>query len=89
MFKFYISHSHMGINTPQAERDQALSDDSYDQWVTHYKIRDKVHCPPDLRRELDDPTVECRFEIGDGPVTDTGTHRKHGIFSRLMSALCK
>jgi hypothetical protein len=78
----------MGTNAPQSELDQALLDDSYDQWVTHYKMREKVHCPPDLRNELDDPRVECRFEIGDGLVTDTGTHRRHGIYSMLMWALC-
>jgi hypothetical protein len=49
----------MDTNMPQSELSQTLSDESYDQWVTQYRMREKVHCPPDLRHELDDPTVEC------------------------------
>jgi hypothetical protein len=89
MLNFYIQHSHMGTNTPQAERDQALSDESYDQWVTQYKMRDKVHCPPELRDELVEPVVECRFEFGDGAVTDAGTHRRPDIYLMLMWVPCK
>jgi hypothetical protein len=84
MFKFYIRHSHMDTNTPQSGLDEALSNESYDQWVSQYRMREKVACPPDLRRELDEFTVECRFEIGDGPVTDTGIHRRRVIYSMLM-----
>ena len=53
----------MDANLPQSGREEALSDDSYDQWVTQYGMRDKVHCPPELRDELNGPMVECRFEI--------------------------
>jgi hypothetical protein len=51
----------MDTNTPQSGREDALSDASYDQWVTHYRMREKVHCPAELRDELNDPTVECRL----------------------------
>jgi hypothetical protein len=89
MFDFYIRQSHMDINTPQSGLDEALSNDSYDQWVSQYGMREKVHCPSDLRHELNDPTVECRFEIGDGPVTDTWIHRRRDIYLMPMWALCK
>jgi hypothetical protein len=88
MFNFYIRHSHMNTNTPQAGQMEALSDDSYDQWVTQYRMREKVHCPPDLRDELNGPMVECRFQTGDGLVTDTRIHRRHDIYLMLMWALC-
>jgi ribonuclease-3 len=39
----------------ESGREEALSDDSYDQWVTQYGMRDKVHCPPELRDELNGP----------------------------------
>jgi hypothetical protein len=58
MFGFYIRHSHMNANTPQSGQEAALSDESYDQWVSQYRMREKVHCPPDLRDELNEPTVE-------------------------------
>jgi hypothetical protein len=89
MVKFHIRHSHMDTNTSQSGQDEALSNASYDQWVSQYKMRDKVACPTELRRELDDQTVECRFEVGDGPVTDTGIHRRPIIYLMLMWALCK
>ena len=75
-------------NAPQSEREQALSDASYDQWVTQYHLRDKVHCQFDLRHELDDPTV-VPICVTDWPVTDTGIYRRHDIYLTLMSALCK
>ena len=73
MFKIYIRHSHMGTNMPQSGVDEALSNEAYDQWVSQYRMREKVACPTDLRNELNDPAVEYRFEISDGPVTDTYT----------------
>ena len=88
MFNLYIRHSHMDADIPQSRRDEALSDECYDQWVSQYKMREKVHCPPDLRDELNEPTVECRFEIGGGSITDTGIHRRHDICLMLMWALC-
>jgi len=46
----------MNANTPQSGQEAALSDESYDQWVSQYRMREKVHCPPDLRDELNEPT---------------------------------
>lgn len=79
----------MDTDTPQSELEQTLSNDAYDQWVSQYRMREKVHCPPDLRDELNDPMVECRFEIYDGPVTDTRVHRRHDTYLTLMWGLCK
>lgn len=39
----------------ESEQTVNLSDESYDQWVTHYKLRDKVACTADQREELRDP----------------------------------
>ncbi|KAI0005572.1 hypothetical protein BJV74DRAFT_762353 [Russula compacta] len=35
--------------------EQALSDDSYNQWVTYYGMREKVACPSNLREDLKRP----------------------------------
>ncbi|KAI9513072.1 ribonuclease III domain-containing protein [Russula earlei] len=35
-----------------SELDDALSDEAYNQWVTHYGLRDRVICNPDQRDEL-------------------------------------
>lgn len=67
MFIFHIRYSHMDTNMPQSGLDEAQSNESYDQWVSQYRLREKVHCPPDLRHELNNPVVKFRFEIGDGP----------------------
>ena len=84
MFKFYIRHSHMDTNVPQSGLEESLSNDSYDQWVDQYRMRDKVHCPPELRHQLNEPMVRCRFEIGDRPDTDTGIHRRLDIYLMHM-----
>lgn len=34
------------------ELENTLSDESYEQWVSYYKLREKVACPADLRGEL-------------------------------------
>ena len=78
----------MDTNALQSSLADSLSNESYDQWVTQYDLRDKVHCPANLRHELDDPGVKCRFEISDGPVTDTGIHRRHDICLMPTWALC-
>ena len=54
-------HSHTNTNPLQTGLDAALSDDSYDQWVSQYRLRDKVACPPNLRDELKEPRVQCRL----------------------------
>lgn len=79
----------MDTNTAQSGLEAALSNDSYDQWVSQYGLREKVHCPPDLRDELNDPRVECRFEIGGRSVTDTGIHRRHDTYLKLTWVLYK
>lgn len=42
---------------PQEELGQMLTDSVYDQWVTHYGIRERVACPMNLREELKEPAV--------------------------------
>jgi hypothetical protein len=48
--------------SPQVEFENALSSDGkfYEQWVSFYKLREKVVCPYALREELKDPGV--RFQ---------------------------
>jgi ribonuclease-3 len=39
----------------EEELGHTLTDDVYDQWVSHYGIRDRVACPKNLREELKEP----------------------------------
>lgn len=48
-------------NMPQSGLEAALSDDSYDQWVSRYGMREKVACTPELREELKDPAVSANL----------------------------
>jgi hypothetical protein len=56
----------MYTTPPQTELENTLSDESYEQWVSCYKLRDKVACPADLRGELSEARVRLRnLEVGD------------------------
>lgn len=81
---------HMALSHGQSGLSEALSNESYDQWVSQYGMREKVACPANLREELKEPKVKCRFEIGNNRLVLTlgGIHRKQNIYSMLMLALC-
>ncbi|KAI0305021.1 hypothetical protein BC826DRAFT_979488 [Russula brevipes] len=52
LFEKRPMHDIMELET---ELDEALSDESYNQWVTQYSMREKVACPANRRDELIEP----------------------------------
>lgn len=80
--------SHTDTNSPQVELEEVLSDDSYDQWVTYYGMREKVACPSNLREDLKAAGVRLRLGIGDQLLLTREIHRRRNIYSMLMWVLC-
>lgn len=74
-------------DAPQSGLDAALSDESYDQWVSRYGMRERVACTPDLREDLKEPRVKCQFKSW-STCTDTGIHRKQDIYSMHTWVRC-
>jgi hypothetical protein len=79
----------MSILNLQAEFESALADTGnfYEQWVSFYKLREKVTCAPDRRGELEEPEVRFRkLEVGDRYMLTRG-YRPHSNYSTPMWVL--
>jgi hypothetical protein len=49
--------SGIDTNPSQSELVTNMSDDVYDEWVTQYRLREKVGCTPEQREDLRQPNV--------------------------------
>jgi hypothetical protein len=79
--------SHINTPPPQIEIDNTLTEESYDQWVSHYKLRDKVACPADHREELREARVRFQNPEVGGQFMLTRGYRRHNYYLMPTSVL--
>ncbi|EIM83639.1 uncharacterized protein STEHIDRAFT_160214 [Stereum hirsutum FP-91666 SS1] len=89
----------LNVSTLETQIGDTLSDSKTDDWVTAYKMRDKMRCSPDARDSLTEPKVETlllfhshlvddNFEdVAPGPPTQPGQQSRNIILLNNMKRM--